>query len=73
MVVRGSMVEAEMVVMTAVVGGMVVKPELRVLLGGGVVTLGRMEVMGVKVGRTPVTLTLAQDLQHMRWYSGRGQ
>ena len=33
MVVQGLMVEAEMVVMAALVGWMVVKPELRVVVG----------------------------------------
>lgn len=69
--VQGLMVEAEMVVMTASVGWMVVKAELRVLVGGGAVTLGQMDVMGVDLevesGRGSVMVTLLQDLQHMRW------
>ena len=56
-VVQRLMVEAAMVVITAEVGWTEVNPEL-VLVGGGAVTLGRMEVMGVDV---------EQDLQHMRW------
>ncbi len=76
--VQGLMVEDEMVVMAAaLVGWMVVKPELRVLVGGGAVTLGRMEVMvvdlEVELGRGSVMVTLLQDLQHMRWKSGREQ
>ena len=49
----------------------VMKPELRLLVGGGAVTLGQMEVMGVdlgvELGRGSVMVTLLQDLQHMRW------
>lgn len=63
------MVEDEMVVTSALVGWMVVRPELRVLVGGGVVTLGRM-VMGVdrdvELDRSSVMVTLLQVLQHMR-------
>lgn len=70
MVVQGLLVEAEMVAMTALVDWMVVKLERRVLAGGGVVTLGEMEVMGVDVevelDRGTVMVTLLQDLQHMR-------
>lgn len=62
MVVQGLMVEAEMVVMAASVGWMVVKAELRV--GGGAVALGLMEV---ELGGGSVMVTLLQDLQHMRW------
>lgn len=65
------MAEDEMAVMAGLVGWMVVKPELRVLVGGGAVTLGRMDVMGVdlevELGRSSVMVTLLQDLQHMRW------
>lgn len=64
MVVQGLMVEAEMVVMAASVGWMVVKAELRVLVGGGAVALGLMEV---ELGGGSVMVTLLQDLQHMRW------
>lgn len=71
MVVQGLMVEAEMAAVTALVGWMVVKAELRVPVGGGAATLGQMEVMGVDLevesGRGSVTVTLLQDLQHMRW------
>lgn len=53
------------------VGGIVVKPELRELVAGGVVMLGWMEVMGVdlvvELGRSSVMVTLLQDLQHIRW------
>lgn len=78
MSVQGLMVEDEMVVMTALVGWMVVKPELTVLLGGAVI-LGWMEVMGVDLVvvvvlvRSSVMVTLLQVLQHMRWKSGREQ
>lgn len=53
------------------VGWIVVKPELRELVAGGVVMLGWMEVMGVdlvvELGRSSVMVTLLQDLQHIRW------
>lgn len=53
------------------VGWIVVKPELRELVAGGVVMLGWMEVMGVDLvvdlGRSSVMVTLLQDLQHIRW------
>lgn len=62
--VQGLVVGAEMVVMTGSVGWVVVKPELRVLVGGGTVTLGRIEV---ELGRSSVMVTLLQDLQQMRW------
>lgn len=68
--VQGLVVEAEMVVITALVGWVVVmKPELKMLVGGEAVTLGKMEVMGLdlEVGRGSVMVTLLQDLQHMRW------
>lgn len=72
--VHGLVVEAEMVVMTGFVDWMVVKPELRVLVGGGAVTLGLMEVtevrgvdLEVELDRGSVMVTLLQDLQHMRW------
>lgn len=65
------MVGDEIVVTTALVGGMVVKLELGVLVGGGAVALDWMEVMGVDVevelGGCFVMVTLLQDLQHMRW------
>ncbi len=65
------MVGDEIVVTTALLGGMVVKLEVGVLVGGEAVTLGWMEVMGVDVelelGGCFVMVTLLQDLQHMRW------
>jgi len=67
-VVQGLMLEAEMVVMTALVGRMVLKPELMV----GVEALGRMDV-DVELGGGSAMVILLQLLQHMRWYSGRGQ
>lgn len=76
-VAQGLVGEAEMVVVT--VDWMVVKPMLRVLVGGGAVTLVWLEVTGVdlkvesEVGGGSVTLTLLQDLQHIRWKSGREQ
>lgn len=77
MTVQGLMVD-EMVVMTAaLMGWMVVKTEVRVLVGGGAITLGWMEVMGVdlevELGRGSVMVTLLQDLQHILWKSGREQ
>lgn len=70
MVVHGSMAEVEMVVTEAWVGWMVVKPERKVLVGGGAVTLGRMEATGVdlevELGGSSVMVILLQDLQHMR-------
>lgn len=69
--VQGLMVEVDMVVTEAWVGWTVVKPEIMLLVGGGAVTLGWMEVMGVdlevELGRSFVMVTLLQDLQHMRW------
>lgn len=57
---------------------MVVKPaEGRELVAGGVVVLRWMEVLRVdlevELGRSSVEVTLLQDLQHIRWYSGREQ
>lgn len=78
-VAQGLVGEAEMVVVTALVDWMVVKPMLRVLVSGGAVTLVWLEVTGVdlkvesEVGGGSVTLTLLQDLQHIRWKSGREQ
>lgn len=64
------MVEAEMVVMTA----LVIKLELRVLVGGVAVTLGWMEVdLEVELDGGSAMVTLLQDLQHIRWKSGREQ
>lgn len=63
MVVRVLMVDKD-----EMAGWMVVKPELT---AGGVVMLGRMEVVGVvlemELGISCVMVTLLQDLQHMRW------
>lgn len=71
MVVHGLMVEVEMVVVEAWVGWMVVKPERKVLVGGGAVMLGWTKAVGVdlevELGRSSVMVTLLQDLQHMRW------
>lgn len=60
------------------VGWMVVKPEEgRELVAGGVVMLrwmGALRVVReVELGRSSVKVTLLQDLQHIRWYSGREQ
>lgn len=60
------------------VGWMVVKPvEGRELVAGGVMVLCWMEVLRVdlevELGRSSVEVTLLQDLQHIRWYSGREQ
>lgn len=65
------MVQVLMVDEDEMVGWIVVKPELRELVAGGVVMLGWMEVMGVdlvvELGRSSVMVTLLQDLQHIRW------
>lgn len=65
------MVQILMVDEDEMVGWIVVKPELRELVAGGVVMLGWMEVMGVdlvvELGRSSVMVTLLQDLQHIRW------
>ncbi len=65
------MVEDEIVEMIALVDWMVVKSELRVLLGGGTVTLGLVEVLRVDIvvelGSSSVMVALLQDLQHRRW------
>lgn len=54
---------------------LVVKPEL--MAGEGVAMLDRVEVEGVEpeveLRRCTVTVTLLQDLQHIRWKSGREQ
>lgn len=67
--VQGFAVEA--LVMTAVVGWMVAKTDLRVLVAEGTVTLGFMEVkrvdIDVEFGSSSVMVTLLQDLQQMRW------
>lgn len=66
--------EGEMVVVTAMAGWMVVRP---MLVGGRAAAVGRMEVMEVELememGGGSVTVTLLQDLQHMRCKSGREQ
>lgn len=69
MTVQGFTVEAGMVVMTAAVGWMVVKPEVRVVEGEGAVTLGWVGVVVVEFDvlcKSSVMVTLLQDLQHMR-------
>lgn len=60
MVVRVLMVDKD-----EMVGWMVVKPELA---AGRVVMLGRMEVvLEMELGISCATVTLLQDLQHIRW------
>lgn len=75
--VQRFVVEVEMVVATAGVCWTVYKSVLRAMVVEGVVTPGWMEAMGVDrevaLNRSSAMVTLLQDLQHMRWNSGREQ